>query len=98
MRSRTLREPPSSRFGRSDRKGKKRAPMATHVPTLLAFGLANSALIYGLAAASVPIIIHLLNRRRFREVQFAAMRFLIAAVKKNSRKIRIEQWLLLAVR
>ncbi len=68
------------------------------MPIVLALGLANTPLIYGLAAASVPIIIHLLNRRKFREVPWAAMRFLVAAVQKNSRKIRIEQWLLLAVR
>ncbi|MFO0909281.1 MAG: VWA domain-containing protein [Isosphaeraceae bacterium] len=69
-----------------------------HSPILLALGLANAPLIYGLAAASLPVIIHLLNRRRFREEPWAAMRFLVAAIKKNSRRIRIEQWLLLAVR
>ena len=42
------------------------------------------ALLYGLAAASVPIIIHLLNRRKFREMPWAAMRFLLAAIRKNS--------------
>ena len=31
-------------------------------------------------------------------MQWAAMRFLLAAIRKNSRRIRIEQWLLLAVR
>ena len=67
-------------------------------PILVALGLANAPLIYGLAAASVPLIIHLLNRRKFREVSWAAMRFLLAAVRKNSRRIQIEQWLLLAVR
>ena len=67
-------------------------------PLFLALGLANYPLIYGLAAASVPLIIHLLNRRKFREVPFAAMRFLMAAVRKNSKRIRVEQWLLLAVR
>jgi hypothetical protein len=46
----------------------------------------------------VPIIIHLLNRRKFREVRWAAMRFLLAAIRKNSRRIKIEQWILLAVR
>jgi hypothetical protein len=50
------------------------------------------------AAVSIPIIIHLLNRRRFRIVEWAAMRFLLAAQKKNSRKMRIEQLLLLLVR
>src|SRR5437588_4026334 len=53
---------------------------------------------FGIAAASVPILIHLLNRRKFREMPWAAMRFLLAAIRKNQRRIRIEQWLLLAVR
>src|SRR5437867_2789515 len=37
-------------------------------------------------AVSVPIIIHLLNRRRFRIVQWAAMRFLLSAQRKNARR------------
>jgi hypothetical protein len=65
---------------------------------VLAFNFANPALLGGLAAAAVPIIIHLLNRRKFREMRWAAMRFLLAAIRKNSRRIRIEQWILLAVR
>ena len=46
----------------------------------------------------MPILIHLLNRRKFREMRWAAMRFLLAAIRKNQRRIRIEQWLLLAIR
>jgi hypothetical protein len=49
-------------------------------------------------ALSIPIIIHLLNRRRFKVVTWAAMRFLLAAQKKNSRRLRLEQIVLLAVR
>src|SRR2546423_10709954 len=49
-------------------------------------------------AVSVPIVIHLLNRKRFRVVTWAAMRFLLAAQKKNSRRLRLEQIILLAVR
>jgi hypothetical protein len=49
-------------------------------------------------ALSIPIIIHLLNRRRFKVVTWAAMRFLLAAQKKNSRRMRLEQILLLALR
>lgn len=67
-------------------------------PIVLALSFANPALLWGLAAASLPIIIHLLNRRKFREMQWAAMRFLLAAIQKNSRRIRIENWLLLAIR
>ena len=51
-----------------------------------------------LAAAAAPLLIHLLSRRRYREVPWAAMQYLLAAVRKNSRRIRIENWLLLAVR
>src|SRR5712691_8045282 len=49
-------------------------------------------------ATSIPIIIHLLNRKRYRVVPWAAMRFLLAAQKRTVRKLRIEQWLLLAIR
>jgi hypothetical protein len=68
------------------------------VPLIFALGFANAALLYGLVATGVPILIHLLNRRKHREVPWAAMRFLMAAIRKNRRRIRIEQWLLLAVR
>ena len=49
-------------------------------------------------AVAVPIIIHLLNRRRFKIVTWAAMRFLLAAQRKNSRRMRLEQLILLGVR
>src|SRR6185295_15670525 len=52
----------------------------------------------GAALASIPIIIHILNRRRFRTVEWAAMSFLLQALRKNRRRLRFEQWLLLAVR
>src|SRR5262245_38518952 len=58
----------------------------------------NPLMLWGLAGASLPIIIHLLNRRKFREMPWAAMRLLVAASKKNQRRVRIEQWLLLAIR
>jgi hypothetical protein len=47
---------------------------------------------------SVPIIIHLLNRRRFKIVSWAAMDYLLQALRKNRRRIKFEQWLLLATR
>jgi hypothetical protein len=49
-------------------------------------------------AVAIPIIIHLLNRKRFRIVTWAAMRFLLNAERKNSRRMRLEQIILLAVR
>src|SRR5262245_18467647 len=50
------------------------------------------------AAVTIPVIIHLLNRRRYRVVTWAAMRFLLAAQRKNTRRMRLEQIILLAVR
>ncbi len=52
----------------------------------------------GLLLATVPIIIHILNRRRFKTVTWAAMEFLLRAMRKNRRRLRFEQWLLLATR
>src|SRR5438067_9975239 len=52
----------------------------------------------GLALASIPIIIHILNRRRFKTVTWAAMEFLLRAMRKNRRRLEFEQWLLLATR
>ncbi len=72
--------------------------LTSSLPLLWALGFANPALLAGMAAASIPIIIHLLNRRKFREMSWAAMQFLMAAIRKNQRRVRIEQWLLLAVR
>ena len=67
--------------------------------TLFAFfGLWETTLLAGAGAVSVPIIIHLLNRRRFKVVTWAAMRFLLAAQKENTRRIRLEQIILLLVR
>jgi Aerotolerance regulator N-terminal/von Willebrand factor type A domain len=65
----------------------------------LAFGLISPPFFWaGAALASIPIIIHILNRRRFRTVPWAAMEFLLRAVKKNRRRLRFEQLLLLATR
>ncbi len=58
----------------------------------------NPIMLAGLAAVSVPIIIHLLNRRKFHKVVWAAMRFLQNAVEQNQRRMRIEDMILLALR
>ncbi|MFG0329385.1 MAG: BatA domain-containing protein [Phycisphaerales bacterium] len=52
----------------------------------------------GFAAVAIPIIIHLFFRRRRRPVEWGAMRFLLEAYRKSRRRVRLEQWLLLALR
>lgn len=63
-----------------------------------ALSFANPWLLAGLALAAVPIVIHLFFRRPHREVPWAATRFLLSATKKRAPRIRLEQWLLLALR
>jgi hypothetical protein len=55
-------------------------------------------LLLGLAAAAVPIVIHLLNRRRVRRLRWAAMEWLLAALRRRERRLRVENWLLLFLR
>ena len=52
----------------------------------------------GVAAAALPILIHLLNRRRFRRIRWAATDFLLEAQRRNRRRIRVEELILLALR
>ena len=61
------------------------------VTSLLAvfFGSPFAVLATAAGAASIPVIIHLLNRKRYRVVNWAAMRFLLAAQKKNTRRLRV---------
>jgi hypothetical protein len=58
----------------------------------------NPILLAGLAAISIPIIIHLLHRRKFQKVVWAAMRFLKLSVDQNKKRMRIEDIILLALR
>src|ERR1700741_85655 len=50
------------------------------------------------ALISAPIIIHLINRMRFKRIHWAAMEFLFKAQKRARRRLIIEQLLLLALR
>lgn len=52
----------------------------------------------GAALTALPILIHLLNKRRFKKLDWAAMDFLLEADKRNRRRIRLENLLLLLLR
>ncbi len=52
----------------------------------------------GAALVAVPIVIHLLNRRRFKLVDWAAMDFLLQADRKNRRRVQLENLLVLLLR
>lgn len=61
-------------------------------------GLLHPLLAFGMLAAAVPLIIHLLNRRRHQPLDWAAMRFARAAWKRIRRRTRFENLLLLLLR
>lgn len=52
----------------------------------------------GLAAIAIPVLLHLLNRRKSRRMEWGAMLFLEATLSERRRKILLEEMLLLATR
>lgn len=58
----------------------------------------NPLVLFGLIAASIPIIIHLLNLRRLKVVEFSSIQFLKEMQKNKMRRIKIKQLLLLILR
>ena len=57
-----------------------------------------SLVVAGAMLVSLPFIIHLINRLRYRRVRFAAMEFLLASEERNRRRVLLEQLLLLLLR
>ncbi len=58
----------------------------------------NPWLLAGSALVGVPILIHLLNKRRFRIVRWAAMDLLLKAEQRNRRRLRLEDLIILLLR
>ncbi len=56
------------------------------------------AMLIALPLIALPIVIHLINQRRFQTVQWGAMQFLLAANRMSRGYARIRQWLILAAR
>ena len=58
----------------------------------------NPWLLVGMLAGLIPIIIHLINRQRARLRRFAALEFLLLSDKRQARRLRIRQLLVLLLR
>lgn len=56
------------------------------------------ALVLGLSLACLPLLIHLISKRRARHVRFAALDFILNSKRRATRSLRLRQWLLLSVR
>lgn len=58
----------------------------------------NPFVLFGLAAAAIPILLHLLNLRKTQTVEFSTLYFLKELKKSTIRTIKIKQWILLLLR
>src|SRR6516225_2150003 len=61
------------------------------------FGFISLAMLIGLAGIAIPIIIHLLNRKRYNVVDWGAMQFLQIS-ETTRRRLLIEEILLMVLR
>lgn len=61
-------------------------------------GFLNIAFLIGLVAAAVPVIIHLLNRRRVKRVKFSSLEFLEEVNRQRMRRINLRRILVLLLR
>ncbi|MEI7775561.1 MAG: BatA domain-containing protein, partial [Verrucomicrobiota bacterium] len=58
----------------------------------------NALLLGGVAAGIIPLAIHLLHRKKRTTVQWGAMQFLLSKTAAQSRRLKLEHWLLLLLR
>ncbi|MEE8109836.1 MAG: BatA domain-containing protein [bacterium] len=64
----------------------------------MGFQFLNPIFLWGALAAAVPILVHLIHRRRTRTVRFAMLDFILQSQKRKARRFRLKEWLLLAIR
>lgn len=58
----------------------------------------NATLLFGLLAATAPIVLHMLSRREPKKVVFSSIRFLTQRYETNRSRLKIRRWWLLALR
>jgi hypothetical protein len=61
-------------------------------------GFLNGLFLFGLGAVALPILIHILNRRRLRKVRFSTLEFIEELSKRRMSKINLRRWIVLLLR
>jgi hypothetical protein len=61
-------------------------------------GFESPGYLWGLLAAGIPLLLHLINRRKAQVHDFAAIEFLLSSNRRVARRLRLKQWLLMGVR
>ncbi|MCA9111360.1 MAG: BatA domain-containing protein, partial [Planctomycetaceae bacterium] len=64
---------------------------------LMTFGFLNLLMLGGLAGVALPVVVHLISRRKYDVVSWGAMQFLEVG-RRTRRRIRLEELLLLLLR
>lgn len=58
----------------------------------------NALFLAGLGTVTIPILIHLLFKRQKKQVVFSSLRFLRKVTEEKAKRLRLREWLLLAMR
>ncbi|MEZ6061083.1 MAG: BatA domain-containing protein [Planctomycetaceae bacterium] len=58
----------------------------------------QTSFLWAFAALAIPVVVHLLFRRRSRRVDLGTLRFLRVVLENNARRRKLKRWLLLSLR
>ena len=58
----------------------------------------NGIMLWGTAAVSIPILVHLFNKNRYRTLQWGAMHLIDTTTIVQKRRLRLENWFLMLLR
>src|SRR5437588_668118 len=61
-------------------------------------GFLAPTMLWGAAAAAIPVALHFFFRSRYRTVPCAAMKFLLTSIEQTSRRLRFQELVLLILR
>src|SRR5215207_9654833 len=87
---------PSGYHRHAFRRGTSRGVDATFTLGMISF--LHPWVLAGLAAAAIPILLHLLARREPPTVVFPAVRYLVTTTHEHQRRLKLQNWLLLLLR
>jgi hypothetical protein len=65
---------------------------------MFGLGFLNSLFLFGLAAVALPIVIHILNRRRLRKIPFSSLEFIFELSQRRMSKVNLRRWIVLLLR